>query len=167
MGFALRDWRAGSPDCTNQGETMSYKSSLIISASLIATSFAMVPQVAFAQTDTAEQTDKIEDVLIVTGSYIKRADPTDSASPLSIVDRETFEDLGIANPIDFVRFLTINTGSEFNPDIFTVGGTAGTAQYNLRGLGLGSTLVLLNGRRSVGAGSNLSLIHISEPTRPY
>ena len=40
-------------------------------------------------------------------------------------------------------------------------GTAGTAQYNLRGLGLGSTLTLLNGRRAVGAGSNASFVDIN------
>lgn len=114
---------------------------------------------ANAQTAQTE-TETANDEVIVTGSYIKR-DPSKSASPLSIIDRETFEELGIANPIDFVRFLTINTGSEFNPDIFTVGGTAGTAQYNLRGLGLGSTLVLLNGRRAVGAGSNASFVDIN------
>ena len=145
-----------------RGETMSYKKNLILSASLIAGHFMMMSQAAHAQVDGSVQTEaeKVEDVVIVTGSYIKR-DPSQSASPLAIVDRETFEDLGIANPIDFVRFLTINTGSEFNPDIFTVGGTAGTAQYNLRGLGLGSTLVLLNGRRSVGAGSNASFVDIN------
>lgn len=112
-----------------------------------------------AQTETGTANDEV----IVTGSYIKR-DPSKSASPLSIIDRETFEDLGIANPIDFVRYLTINTGSEFNPDIFSVGGTAGTAQYNLRGLGLGSTLVLLNGRRSVTAGSNSLFVDINTLT---
>ena len=131
------------------------KRDLLLATALTGTTLSHAP-ITFAQTDTVE-----EDVIIVTGSYIKRADPADSASPLSIVDRETFENLGIANPIDFVRFLTINTGSEFNPDIFTVGGTAGTSQYNLRGLGLGSTLVLLNGRRSVGAGSNASFVDIN------
>ena len=132
---------------------MSLKKTLVVGASFIAGGFIMAPQAAFAQ---SAETDEI----IVTGSYIKR-DPSKSASPLSVIDRETFEDLGIANPIDFVRNLTINTGSEFNPDIFTVGGTAGTAQYNLRGLGLGSTLTLLNGRRAVGAGSNASFVDIN------
>ena len=135
---------------------MSYKNSLILSASLIASIFIMTPQTASAQSAETIRDDEI----IVTGSYIKR-DPSKSASPLAVIDRENFEDLGIANPIDFVRFLTINTGSEFNPDIFTVGGTAGTAQYNLRGLGLGSTLTLLNGRRAVGAGSNASFVDIN------
>ena len=54
----------------------------------------MVPQTAFAQ--SAENTENSEiDEIVVTGSYIKR-DPSNSASPLAIIDRETFEDLGIA-----------------------------------------------------------------------
>ena len=144
------------PNIRTKGIFVSYKKSLILGVSVIAGSFMGLSQVASAQSADTPEADEI----IVTGSYIKR-DPSKSASPLSIIDAETFEQLGVANPIDFVRFLTINTGSEFNPDIFTVGGTAGTAQYNLRGLGLGSTLVLLNGRRAVGAGSNASFVDIN------
>jgi outer membrane receptor protein involved in Fe transport len=40
-----------------------------------------------------------------------------------------------------------NFGSELNSDVQGQGGTLGTANVNLRGLGLNSTLVLLNGRR--------------------
>lgn len=106
----------------------------------------------------------LDEIVVTTGSYIKR-DNADSASPISVVDRATFEDLGIPNAVDYVKFLPINTGSEFNADIFSQGGTAGTAQYNLRGLGLGSTLVLVNGRRSVTSGvvanNRLSFIDIN------
>ena len=73
---------------------MSLKKSLVVGASFIASSFIMVPQTAFAQ---SAETIEEEDVITVTGSHIKR-DPSRSASPLSIIDRETFEDLGIANP---------------------------------------------------------------------
>jgi len=45
--------------------------------------------------------------------------------------------------------LTINTGSENNPDAFTQNVTTGTSNINLRGLGVQSTLVLLDGRRQV------------------
>ena len=43
--------------------------------------------------------------------------------------------------------LTINTGSQNNPDAFTQNFTTGTSNVNLRGLGVSSTLVLINGRR--------------------
>ena len=43
--------------------------------------------------------------------------------------------------------LSVNSGSENNADSFTSGATQGTSNVNLRGLGLSSTLVLVNGRR--------------------
>lgn len=125
--------------------------------------FGMSAGAALAQSDAdiATSTDQAEDQIIVTGSFIRR-DGANSPSPLAVVDRTFFEDTGVANPVDFVKFLSINTGSEFNADIFAFGSSAGTAQYNLRGLGLGSTLVLLNGRRQVlsGAAANNSITFV-------
>ena len=46
-----------------------------------------------------------------------------------------------------IEDLTINTGSQNNPDAFTQNFTTGTSNVNLRGLGVSSTLVLINGRR--------------------
>ena len=43
--------------------------------------------------------------------------------------------------------LSVSTGTENNPDSFTSGETQGTSNVNLRGLGLTSTLVLVNGKR--------------------
>ena len=45
--------------------------------------------------------------------------------------------------------LAINAGAENNSDNLTQNFTVGTANVNLRGLGVASTLVLLNGRRQV------------------
>ncbi|MEP0191917.1 MAG: TonB-dependent receptor [Erythrobacter sp.] len=102
--------------------------------------------------------------IVVTGSFIRR-DAGDSASPISIVGRDALEDVGIVNTVDFIRSATINTGSEVNADIFSSGGVTGTAQYNLRGLGLASTLVLVNGRRaplsSVTAANSLQFVDIN------
>ena len=53
-----------------------------------------------------------------------------------------FNDLGRV-----MQRLTINTGSENNTDAFTQNTTTGTSNINLRGLGVASTLVLINGRR--------------------
>ena len=50
---------------------------------------------------------------------------------------------------DITQTLTINTGSENTPDAFTQNATAGTSNMNLRGLGVASTLVLLNNKRQV------------------
>ena len=45
--------------------------------------------------------------------------------------------------------VAINAGAENNADNLTQNFTVGTANINLRGLGVASTLVLLNGRRQV------------------
>jgi hypothetical protein len=57
--------------------------------------------------------------------------------------------------------LTINTGSQNNPDAFTQNFTTGTSNVNLRGLGVSSTLVLITAppdaeRRDDGSRQNSS-----------
>ena len=44
--------------------------------------------------------------------------------------------------------MAIDSGSENNADSFTSGSTQGSSSVNLRGLGLSSTLVLLDGKRN-------------------
>ena len=89
----------------------------------------------------------VEEV-VITGSYLKGS-PTDGASPVEVVDRETIEDIGATSIADITRNLSVNSGSENNSDSFTQGSTQGTSNVNLRGLGLSSTLILVDGRRHV------------------
>ena len=86
------------------------------------------------------------DELVVTGSRIKR---TSFATPsaVEVVDRKALGASGAQRMGDVVKNMDINSGSEFNTDVSTAAG--GTTSFNLRGLGLSSTLVLLNGRRLV------------------
>ncbi|WDI32825.1 TonB-dependent receptor [Hyphococcus flavus] len=116
---------------------------LAVRASAIALAAAIAaPQVSFAQDDT-------DDVIVVTGSFIKRKSQADLPSPLETVGAGDIEDIGANNIADITQTLTINSGAENNPDAFTQSGTTGTTNINLRGLGLGSTLVILNGKRQV------------------
>jgi len=92
----------------------------------------------------AEQ--KMEEV-VVTGSYIKSS-PTDGATPIDVISRDNIDEFGAMSISDITRNLTVNSGSENVPDSFTSGATQGTSNVNLRGLGLGSTLILVNGRRN-------------------
>jgi iron complex outermembrane recepter protein len=85
--------------------------------------------------------------VVVTGSYIKSS-PTDGASPVDVVDRDYLDEMVPVSVSDITGHLTVNSGSENVPDSFTSGATQGTSNVNLRGLGLGSTLVLVNGRRN-------------------
>lgn len=118
---------------------MKYKkiSSLALIPLLTASSFAISQE----GTDT-----KIEEVL-VTGSYLKSS-AKDGASPIVIVDRDNIDQMGAMSISDITRNMTANSGAENVPDSFTSGSTQGTSNVNLRGLGLGSTLVLVNGRRN-------------------
>jgi outer membrane receptor protein involved in Fe transport len=91
------------------------------------------------------------DEIVVTGTYIPRPSQFDSPSPLVAVGRDDFLETGADEIGDVIEDLTINTGSENNPDAFTQNQTTGTSNVNLRGLGVASTLVLINGRRQTPA----------------
>lgn len=91
------------------------------------------------------QDEAVEEV-VVTGSFIKGS-ATDGASPVEIVSRDTIEALGATTIADITANLSVNSGSENNSDSFTQGSTQGTSNVNLRGLGLTSTLVLIDGKR--------------------
>jgi len=121
-------------------------------ASLVALSALMVSMPAIAQ-DTvpeaaAEDARTLERV-VVTGSFIRRPDQSALASPITTVGSADIGAIGAQSIADITQTLTINTGAQNNPDAFTQGGTTGTANINLRGLGLQSTLVLTNGKRNV------------------
>ncbi|MEP6342459.1 MAG: TonB-dependent receptor [Maricaulaceae bacterium] len=96
---------------------------------------------------------QVDDEVIVTGSLIKRAAQADRSSPVTTFDAADIDSVGAKSIADLTQTLTINTGAENNPDAFTQSGTTGTSNINLRGLGVQSTLVLLNGRRQVLSGA--------------
>ena len=100
-----------------------------------------------ANTALAEDNATIEEVQ-VTGSYIKGT-PGDSALPVQILDRSYIDSIGATSVSDVIAKLAISSGTENQADSFTAGSTQGTANVNLRGLGLSSTLVLINGRRKL------------------
>jgi iron complex outermembrane recepter protein len=116
-----------------------------VSAIALAAAIA-APQHAMAQNAT-------DDVIIVTGSFIKKKNQSDLPSPLQTIGASNIKDIGAQNIADVTQTLTINTGAQNNPDAFTQNATTGTSNINLRGLGVGSTLVLLNGKRQVLSGS--------------
>lgn len=95
---------------------------------------------------------RADEELFVTGSYIKGLRQEDLASPLVSVDRDDLKNIGATRIADLVNSLTINTGAENNTDAFSQNFTTGTNSINLRGLGVASTLVLLNGRRQTYSG---------------
>jgi len=123
---------------------------LVFSASLAA---MLAGGTAIAQ--DADEEEKTLDRVVVTGSFIKRdvTDQFDSANPIDNLGQEAFTDTGILTNAELARTLTYNTGSENQADALTQGNNVGTANVNLRGLGVGSTLVLLNGKRQTVSGA--------------
>jgi len=100
---------------------------------------------SFAQQDLIEE-------IVVTGSYIKTTSKKDT-SLVDIILRDEIDGIGAFLASDITRNLSINSGSENNTDAFTSGSTQGTSNINLRGLGLSSTLVLIDGRRQTVTGA--------------
>ncbi len=120
---------------------------------LVAGFVGCAPSGAAAQQAGDEQaTEEIEQI-VVTGSYIRRKSQMSSASPIQVVGQEALNEIGAFDVADLVQTLTINNGSQNNPDAFTQNLTTGTSNINLRGLGVQSTLVLVNGKRQVSAAS--------------
>ena len=138
---------------------MSHKFILFASAAAVFYgALAVEPSPALAQGQEIEE-------IVVTGTYIRRKSQADSPNPIAVIGKEMMEAIGAANFADIVQTLTINNGAQNNPDAFTQNGTTGTSNFNLRGLGVASTLVLLNSRRAVLSGAltngGLNFIDIS------
>ena len=92
------------------------------------------------------------DEIIVTGSHIPKANDK-YLTNLVVFTKDDLEITGIREVGDIIHILPFNYGSEFNSDVFTQNLTSGTSNFNLRGLGLNSTLILLNGKRQTVSGA--------------
>lgn len=96
------------------------------------------------------------DEIVVTGSRIRR-DPTAAPTPLIQVQREQLLATGQSTVIDYLATIPALSNSLVPSD--TVGSTSlGLSFANLRSLGTGRTLTLVDGRRHVGsAGGGLAV----------
>ncbi|WP_255602652.1 TonB-dependent receptor plug domain-containing protein [Glacieibacterium megasporae] len=95
--------------------------------------------------------------IIVTGSHIRGSDS--SASPVTIISRTDLDRLGRATLAEAFATLPANfSGAASEQSALTLADGSGTnaslaTGVNLRGLGAGATLVLVNGRRLAGSGT--------------
>jgi outer membrane receptor protein involved in Fe transport len=92
--------------------------------------------------------------IVVTGSYIRGVNPT---SPVRAVGRREIEQSGYSQTGDLMRSLPENFAGGQNPGVIGAAqanidnnNQSGASSVNLRGLGSGATLVLLNGHRLAG-----------------
>ena len=100
---------------------------------------------AFAQLEAAETPPRI--FITVTGSNIPRTD-LETALPVQRITREDIERSGATTAAELLNNVSANLIGQ--NDALSIGGffaTPGLSSANLRGLGGGSTLVLVNGRR--------------------
>ena len=124
-----------------------------LSAALFAAILVPAAGVAFAQEQQSSTTSSPStqatntlDKVTVTGSRIKRAE-IEGPAPVTIVTAEDIEKQGFATVYDALNTLSQFTGSVQNE--LTAGSFTQNANFlNLRGLGPGYQLVLINGRRA-------------------
>jgi iron complex outermembrane receptor protein len=115
---------------------------------LSAVVFSMSPFI-FAQTDSSNASD-IEEVVVV-GSQIKGAKIT-GALPVSIISSEDIESLGVDSGDELLDNIAELGQNTFNQNEFSGGYNASRGDvgaFNLRDIGTGNTLTLLNGRRLI------------------
>ena len=96
--------------------------------------------------------DDLEEV-VVTGSYLKQS-AADSPSPLSVVTSADIEDLGAADVSEIIQAMPWSSGSQTRASTFQGEGADGRNSINLRNLGHGATLPLVNGKRQVSSWYN-------------
>ena len=108
------------------------------------------------QADQAGGEEPEIEEIVVTGSHIKGANIT-GALPVSVISSEEIEAMGVDSGDELLQFIP-EQGQNFFSEAENISGGVNSARgdigaFNLRSLGTGNTLVLLNGRRMVNAAS--------------
>jgi outer membrane receptor protein involved in Fe transport len=133
---------------------MSMFRKLLLAGSVVAAGVS-APASGLAQqtvpTPVPPQESTGEEEIVVTGSRIKR-DPTNAPTPLIQIGQEQLLLSGEANVIDYLADIPALQNSTVPEDTTGAGlGDGGLSLLNLRNLGSQRTLVLVDGRRHVGA----------------
>ncbi len=101
---------------------------------------------ALAQSSAPEGTAALQKIEI-TGSSIKRIDG-ETALPVQVIRKEDIEKLGTTTAAELLAKISANAAALTDGASFSdIAGQRGFNGANLRGIGVSSTLVLLNGRR--------------------
>lgn len=96
---------------------------------------------------TAQESEDLRQTTVtVTGSFIPGT-PEDAALPVDVLTAGDLKLEGNPTITDLIKNLGPSSGTDGQTNQFSSNGLEGTANINLRGLGAGRTLVLVNGRR--------------------
>lgn len=104
-----------------------------------------------AVTATTDQNDPSaaqtpSDEIVVTGSLFRRTD-TETPSPVTVLTSQTLQRAGVTTIADALRSVSADSAGSI-PTGFQGGFSAGGSAVSLRGLGVSSTLILIDGLRS-------------------
>ncbi|WP_439546677.1 TonB-dependent receptor domain-containing protein [Sandarakinorhabdus sp.] len=110
------------------------------------------PPVAQTVAQTAAVAEAADEQITVTGSRITRSG-FDQPTPVTVIGEAEIQSAAQPNLADFVNQLPSVIGSQApsNSQRLLSAGSAGINTLNLRNLGTNRTLILLDGRRSVGS----------------
>ncbi len=131
----------------------------VFAVALFSTAFVTAPAMAQddADTDTSslleDDTDDAVDEVVVTGSRLKR-DTYSSISPLQVITGQVSREIGLIDPGTILQESTAASGVQVDLTFqgFVLDNGPGATTIDLRGLGAGRTLLLINGRRVSPAG---------------
>lgn len=116
---------------------------MTLASAFVATTLCVAPAIA---QDASDEDEKTLSTVVVTGSNIRsRKQDFQSPSPIQTVGDQEIKDTGALQVQDIFKGITSNSGSILAQDVTLL---QGTSQFSLRGLGVGSTLTLINGRRA-------------------
>ena len=112
-------------------------------------------EVSFAQTINQQKAEQDIEKVTVVGTQI-RGGQISQALAVSVISAEDIEQLGIDSGTELLDLIPEN-GQNFFNEAENISGGVNAARgdvgaFNLRNLGTGNTLALLNGRRLVNAG---------------
>lgn len=116
---------------------------------LLASVFAIGTQPAFAQSDTAQEAEDAQEV-VVTGSLVERSG-FDTPTPVTVIGMDAIERVAAPSIADVINQMPSVRPSLTPTSAVNAGGNTQTGGnfLDLRGLGYARTMVLLDGRRYV------------------
>lgn len=120
-------------------------------AAPFALALGLIASPAFAQdaepaATQDEQASEEGETVVVTGSLFRRTD-TETPSPVTVLTSDTLQKAGITTIADAIRSISADSAGSIGTG-FQTGFSAGGSAVSLRGLGVSSTLVLIDGLRS-------------------
>lgn len=134
----------------------------VLAVGMAAPAAAQSAPSAATQPQTAEADDAAAPEIVITGSLI-RGTPEDAALPVDVISGDELARQGSPSALDLLKNLPTSNGviGDANQFDARAQGSEGVASVNLRGLGPQRTLVLLNGKRLVSAGTGVPVVDIN------